>query len=476
MLKNTCVFVSFMLAISMMAVSIPSPTQARPVPQSFADLVEKLSPAVVNISTSMKPQKITHGPNPFEGHPFFEEFFGENFMQEFPMHIQPSASLGSGVIISADGYIVTNNHVVERADDIVIKMNNDEREYVAKLVGADPKNDIALLKIDAEKLPAVHFADSDAVRVGDWTLAIGNPFGLGGTVTAGIISGRGRQIGQGPYDDFLQTDTAINPGNSGGPLFNMAGDVVGINTAIFTRSGGSQGVGFAIPANTVELVVRQLKEHGRPVRGWLGVRIQEMTKPLAEVLDLTAKQGALVAGVVSGSPADKGGLKEGDLIIRFDGKTVKSMKDLPKMVAETKVGKRVHVDILREGNEVRLGVMIDELDEKEETNRISRMDSDEGIEDIAGMLLAPLDEASRDALGIDMGMKGVLVEAVLRESRAWLSGLRAGDVLLSVNRIKVATVADVKQALAGRDDENTLMLLMRSGEKSFIALKGEPKE
>ncbi len=315
-----------------------SPAQAADRPDSFADLAERLSPAVVNISTSMV---VKDGSRPAlprfpEGSPF------EDFFKEFEDRGQSrrTQSLGSGFIIDSSGIVVTNNHVIENADKISVILANDE-VFEAELIGRDQKTDIAVLKIDPgnTRLSAVSFGDSDKLRVGDWVIAIGNPFGLGGTVTAGIVSARGRDIGSGPYDDFIQTDASINRGNSGGPLFNLDGDVIGINTAIFSQSGGSVGIGFAISANLATQVVQQLQDFGRTRRGWLGVFIQEVTEDIAESLGLKTANGALVASVTENGPADKAGLQAGDVILKFDGQAVEKSRDLPRIVAETAVEK-----------------------------------------------------------------------------------------------------------------------------------------
>ena len=482
MIKQAFVFMlALAIKIGVLAIFFADDASARPVPESFADLVEKHSPSVVNISIATKPKPRTQRQrnpfegSPFEGHPLFDDLF-KDFFEGIPMQQMPTRSLGSGVIMSKDGYILTNNHVIEQADDVIVRLGDDEKEYTAEVVGADPKNDIALLKIEKDNLPAATLGNSDDVRVGDWVMAIGNPFGLGGTVTAGIISARGRNINQGPYDDFLQTDAAINPGNSGGPLFDMRGEVVGINTAILSRSGGSQGIGFAIPINTVKLIVEQIKEHGRPVRGWLGVRIQPVTTELAEALEMDEHIGALIAGVVERSPAAKAGLKEGDVIIEFDGRAVSKMQDLPKMVAETPVGKTVKVDVLRAGKRVRLTVKIHELDEDQDAvvSHVGK-DEDNGFE-VAGMVLSTLDEQSREALGLDADVKGVLVERVEAGNRAARSGLRPGDVLLQVNKKDVRTPEDVQEALQQKKGRSALVLIHRNDSTSFFALKAEESE
>ena len=449
------------------------------VPESFADLVEKQSQAVVNISTSVKPKKIkrkNQQPSPFTGDPFFDKFF-EDFFGGIPggpqMPARPQNSLGSGVIISKDGYIVTNNHVIARADDVVVKLQ-DDTELKAEVVGKDPKNDLALLKVSStEGLPFAKLGDSEKIRVGDWAIAIGNPFGLGGTVTAGIISARGRNIHQGPYDNFIQTDAAINPGNSGGPLFNKDGEIIGINTAILSRTGGSQGIGFAVPSNTVELIVEQIKEHGRPIRGWLGVRIQTVTSELAEAMDLDEAEGALVSAVVEDSPAEKAGVKEGDLILSYDGKKVKAMAELPKLVAETAVNKTVKVTVLRAGKVKTLQVKIAELKEDDEALAMNDLNDEDAETAVAGMTLTPLTDDEREALGLSDDVEGVVITSVERGSRADMSRVRAGDVIIELDKKPVQTVAAVKKAIEDKEGKSLLMLLVRGGDKLFVAFKKE---
>lgn len=451
-------------------------------PESFADLVEKQSKAVVNISTLTKPKKITQKRSqrrsPFSGDPlldrFFEDFFGGLPQGQEQLRTRPQNSLGSGVIISEDGYIVTNNHVVAKADDIIVKLQ-DDTEYKAEVVGKDPKNDLALLKVETkDDLPYAKMGDSEKIRVGDWAVAIGNPFGLGGTVTAGIISARGRNIQQGPYDNFIQTDAAINPGNSGGPLFNRDGEIIGINTAILSRTGGSQGIGFAVPSNTVQLIVKQIKEHGRPIRGWLGVRIQTVTKELAEAMDVKDAKGALVAAVVEDSPADKAGIKDGDLILMYDGKEVKEMVDLPKMVAETTVNKTVKVDLLRSGKTKTVNVKIAELEEDEDGNILAEVEEETSETVIGGMSLSKLTDDERDALGVESSVQGVVITSVEPDSRASYSRLRAGDIILEMDKQKVMSVADVAAVVEDNEGKSLLMLILRNGNKHFIAFKKDP--
>lgn len=329
-------------------------------PQSFADLVEDVEPAVVNISTTKtvripgSPFRHFFGPEEGPFGDFFRRFFGD-----IPDRELKQQSLGSGFIIDKDGYIITNNHVVEDADEIKVKLA-DGREFDAKVIGRDPKTDLALIKISSifKNLPTLSLGDSDAIRVGDWVLAIGNPFGLEHTVTQGIISASGRAIGAGPYDNFLQTDAPINPGNSGGPLINLKGEVIGINTAIVA---GGQGIGFAIPINVAKSIVDQLKEKGKVTRGWIGVSVQTITPEIARAFNLKEQNGALVADVVPGGPADKSGIKRGDIIISLNGKDVDEMSDLPKIVADTPIGKTVDVRIIRDGKEIILKITVGEM-------------------------------------------------------------------------------------------------------------------
>ena len=334
-------------------------------PDTLAPLVAEVKPAVVNISTTQAPrQQPRRGFRaPFRGQEPFEDFFERFFGGPMPQESRPQQSLGSGFIIDKEGYILTNNHVLENAGTISVKLAN-EKEYEAKVVGRDPRTDLALIKITARAdLPVVQLGDSDTLRVGDWVIAIGNPFGLGQTVTAGIVSAKGRVIGQGPYDDFIQTDAAINPGNSGGPLFNTKGEVVGINTAIFSQSGGNIGIGFAVPISMAKGLVPQLKAKGRVSRGWLGVSIGPVTDEAAKELKLKDKKGALVMEVVERSPADRAGFQQGDVIVSFDGKDVAGPAELPRLVASTAIGKEVSLRVIREGRSLDIKATIREFRE-----------------------------------------------------------------------------------------------------------------
>lgn len=437
----------------------------------IASLVEQYGDAVVNISTTTKSEPRSPGgrmPMPFGGTPF-EDLFKDFFEQMPQQQMRPAQSLGSGVIISADGYVVTNNHVVQQADDIVVRMS-DETEYKAELIGSDSKNDLALLKIDAGKLlPFAEFGNSDEVRVGEWVVAIGNPFGLGGTVTTGIISARGRHIGAGPYDDFFQTDAAINPGNSGGPLFSLEGEVIGINTAILSRSGGNQGIGFSIPSNIVQNTVEQIKEHGRPIRGWLGVRIQKVTDDMASALGLDESKGALVAEVEPDSPADKAGLEVGDVILAYDSKTVQDMTDLPKLVAQTAVGATVKMNVLREGNMKQLTAKIAELEEEDVTT-MAGADEDAGA-DTLGLSLSNLTASARERYGIDKGLDGALIVNVAPGSAAMQAGIREGDVVVRVGKTPVQSVKEAKKAIANEDGKTVLLLVNRQGSNLFVPVR-----
>ena len=449
---------------------------------AVADLAEQHSAAVVNVSTTSKPKPMMdrtfhqfEGQTPFEGTPF-EDFF-KDFFRHSPMQNMPVRSLGSGVLISADGYVLTNNHVVDGADDIVVRLQ-DEHEFKAKIVGRDSKNDLALLKIDGKNLPYVTLGDSDKVRVGEWVVAIGNPFGLGGTVTAGIISARGRHIGQGPYDDFLQTDAAINPGNSGGPLFNMQGEVIGINTAILSRSGGSQGIGFSIPSNTAKLIVDQLKTYGHAIRGWLGVRIQTVTSDMAEALGRKESGGALVAEVVSGSPAAKAGLKSGDLIVKYDDQDIRKMVDLPRLVAETEVGKTVPLAIVRNGKKMTLKTTIAELkeDDKADTSAADKAPDAVPSDAPLGMQLKDMTDDLRQQYQVDDKVKGVIVTGLNPDGPAAAAGVKVGDVILRVNRTDVTTARAATKLIKQDKGAAVLLLLNREGGNTFVPVRRQTSD
>ncbi len=451
---------------------------ARAAPENFADLAERLLPAVVNISTTQRIEGRT-GPelpqfppgSPFEE--FFKEFFERN---QPPQGRRRATSLGSGFIIDPDGYVVTNNHVIQDADEITV-ITHDNRRLEATLVGRDPKTDLALLKVEAgEKLPAVRFGDSDATRVGDWIIAIGNPFGLGGTVTAGIISARGRDIKAGPYDDFLQTDASINRGNSGGPMFNTNGEVIGINTAIYSPTGNSVGIGFSIPSATAEPVINQLLDSGEVRRGWLGVHIQTVTEELAETLGLDRPRGALVASVIEGGPAEQAGVKAGDVIVQFADREVEEMRRLPRIVAETPVGRDVAVVVWRDRQETRLSVAVGELRE-EETVVASRPASGETTNVEIGLTLSEVTPALRERFELEENTKGVVITDVDASGPAADKDLLPGDVIVEVSQEEVDSPGDLatKVEKARSAGQKSVLLLVESkrGGLRFIALRIE---
>ncbi|MGG7568161.1 DegQ family serine endoprotease [Rhodovulum sp. DZ06] len=469
-------------AAFMVALTPLSQAVARGAPESFADLAEKLSPAVVNISTSQTinaPERPS-GPRLPENSPFrelFPDLFGDE--GDAPRRgPRKASSLGSGFVISADGYIVTNNHVIDGADEIKANFA-DGSSLDARLIGTDPKTDIALLKVEPDApLTFVSFGNSDASRVGEWVLAIGNPFGLGGSVSAGIISARNRNINAGPYDDFIQTDAAINRGNSGGPLFNMDGEVIGVNTAIISPSGGSIGIGFSVPSAIASRVVDQIQEYGATRRGWLGVQIQTVTPELAEGLGLEAAAGALVTGVVDDGPAADAGIEVGDVIMRFDGNEVDAMRDLPRMVAETEVGKAVRVVVWRKGESRTLKVTLGLLEEEPPVQNASVTQDEAPAEEaeVLGLALGPLTDKRREAFGIAGDVSGVLITEVNPDGAGAEKGLRQGDVIVEVSLEPVSDPKDVadKVAEARENGRKSVMMLVHTrGEGRFVALSLE---
>lgn len=431
-------------------------------PQSFADLVEKVKPAVVNISTE-KTVRIPGSPfRHFFGDEPFRDFF-KWFFEDIPDRELKQQSLGSGFIIDKDGYIITNNHVVEGADEIRVKLA-DGREFKARVVGRDPKTDLALIKITTlfKDLPVLTLGDSDKIRVGDWVLAIGNPFGLEHTVTQGIISATGRVIGAGPYDNFLQTDAPINPGNSGGPLINLNGEVIGINTAIIATG---QGIGFAIPSNLAKNVISQLKEKGKVIRGWLGVSVQSITPEIAASLGLKNESGALVTDVVSGSPADLAGIKRGDVIVSFNGKEIKKMLDLPRLVAETPAGKRVEIKIIRDGKENILSATISEQKEGRITFKGLTIGEQLGINvhDITPQLARQFNLKDRS---------GVVVIDVLPNSLADEAGIEVGDIIKEINKNPVKNLKDYEALIERVNKDKPLLFLIKRGNQTlYISIR-----
>jgi serine protease Do len=465
--------------------------QARPAPESFADLAAKLLPAVVNISTS---QTVKKGSTPQmpqlpPGSPF-EEFFKEFFdrQQRREKNGQPqrkATSLGSGFIIDTAGLVVTNNHVIDGAEEIYVILHDNTR-LKAKVVGRDAKTDLAVLKVETDiKLTSVRFGDSDKSRIGDWVVAIGNPFGLGGTVTAGIISARARNINSGPYDDFIQTDASINRGNSGGPLFNLAGEVIGINTAIYSPTGGSVGIGFSIPSKLAEPLINQLKEFGRARRGWLGVRIQTVTEELAESLGMGKPRGALVASLTEGGPARTSDIEVGDVILSFDGKPIKEMRNLPRIVAETIVGKKVKVVVWRKGREESASIVLGEFPEDDKIALLGKDKKKNGakIEKTAvlGLTLSLLTDELRAQFQLEKSVEGVVVTEVAGDSSAAAKQVRPGSVIRKIGSdqevVKTPHQVQARVETARKAKHKSLLLLFeRGGDSRFVALPLNPKK
>ena len=472
------------IAAGVLGMATYSPVMAKTAPANadlnriektgFADLIEAVSPAVVAISVKgsaaahqagMPEFQLPPG-SPFED--FFERFYkhrenGKNEPRKF-------GAQGSGFIVDADGVVVTNHHVVKGAEEITV-ITGEGDEYVAELKGYDAKTDLAVLTIETDKeLPYVVFGSSDAARVGDWVLAIGNPFGLGGTATSGIISARGRDINSGPLDDFLQIDAPINRGNSGGPLFNASGEVIGVNTAIFSPNGGNVGIGFAIPSSMASSIVDQLMEKGHVERGWLGVQIQQLTDDLAESLGLSETRGALVSSVVEDSPADKSGIEVGDVIMDFDGKEVEEMRDLPRIVAETPAGSKARVEVWRDGKPRSLDV---EVGESKLEQPVELGSSEEGSKGKLGLALAELNEENRARYRVDEKSDGVLVVKVVPDSPAAEKGIRPGDVIKMVGSSEVGNpgqvVNEVRKAFDD-DRKSVLLLVERDGADRFVAV------
>ena len=482
--------------ISYSAFTTPTWAQSAPptmVPVSFADLADKLQPMVVNISSTQKLDTGDSGvgqppmemPELPEGSPF-EDFFND-YMKRHQGDTQamPATSLGSGFIIDKEkGYIVTNNHVIKDAQEIRITLH-DNSIVNASVVGKDDKTDIALLQADLKghDVSAAPFGDSDVLRVGDWVMAIGNPFGLGGTVTAGIVSARKRDINAGPYDDFIQTDASINRGNSGGPMFNLRGEVIGINTAIFSPSGGSVGIGFAIPSNMTKTVIDQLTKYGKTRRGWLGVRIQTVTDEIAESLNLGKTRGALVASITLAGPAEKAGVKAGDVILKFNGKDVTDMRALPRIVADTEIGKTAPMLIWRDGKEMTLDVPVGELEAAEEQGLVEKQnpaapespETGEALTDLKIKVL-PLTPTVRAQFGIASDVTGMVVADIDPDADAARKGLSEGDVIVEMNQTPIKTTAEGMKILSdakAAKRSSVLMLVNRQGDIQFIAVKLE---
>ena len=451
------------------AAGVPASEARAVTPQSlpdFASLAKKLGPAVVNVSTSGVRRTAQEGPNPFGDDDSLNQFWQRFFGGRIPRGggAQRQKGLGSGFIIDRDGTIVTNYHVVDGADKIVVTLS-DGRTFDGKVLGKDEKTDVAVVKITANHdLPTAALGDSDRLEVGEWVMAIGNPFGLDHTVTSGIVSAKGRHIGAGPYDDFIQTDASINPGNSGGPLINLRGEVVGINTAIFSGTGSNIGIGFAIPVNLVKDELSQLKSKGKIVRGFVGVTIQKVTPDLADSIGLKQATGALVADVSKDGPADRAGIKTGDVITEFDHKDIKDSADLPLLVARTAPGKTVPVKILRNSKDMTLNVAVGEMKESREVVASSR-------EGNLGLSVQPLTPELASNLGIDK-TDGVVVTSVQPGSPGDDAGLQQGDVIAEINHKRIRSLADYNAAISEAGKNKTVLFLVRRGEGSlFLALK-----
>ena len=451
-------------------------------PESVADVAEGLQETVVNISTTQTVKGAGEegspgGPGP-KGSPFeefFDDFFDEEGGDGLPRKVN---SLGSGFVIDPSGLVVTNNHVIEGADEIIINFTDGRKLKVTKVLGHDPKTDLALLKVEPkEPLKAAKFGNSSRMRVGDWVMAIGNPFGLGGTVTVGVISATKRDINAGPYDDFLQTDAAINRGNSGGPLFDMEGEVIGVNTAIISPTGGSIGIGFAVPSNTALQVIDQLKQYGETRRGWLGVHVQNVTEEIAESLGLPRPSGALVAKVSPDSPAAAAGIEASDVILKFDGQPIESMRSLPRAVAATPIGKEVEIELLRKGAATKLEVTVGRLpaeEEVEEPEAAGEEQDETERETLLGLSIAPLTDEFRTQFGIGKTVQGVVVLEVDPASAAAQKQVKAGDVIVEVTQEKVSEPQDVLarvEAVKQAGRKSVLLLLSDAkGELRFVAV------
>jgi len=445
--------------------------------EALADVAAGVTPSVVNISTT-KTIKQDNTANPFFDDPFFRRFFGDQAPHPNVPKEHKEQSLGSGVIVSEDGYIITNNHVIEKAQEIKVLLSN-KRDYKAKLIGADPKTDIAIVKIEAKGLNALPWGDSTKLKVGEIVFAIGNPFGLNQTVTMGVISAVGRaNVGIADYEDFIQTDAAINPGNSGGALINARGELVGINTAILSRTGGYQGIGFAVPSSMARQVMDSLVKFKKVVRGWLGVSIQEVTADLAEEFGVKDLKGALISGVMKGSPAEKAGIKQGDVLLQYNGKVVEDTGNLRNMVSQTIIGTKVKVRLLRHKKELEVEAEIAELPKKlaeagakggEEAEN-----NDEESTSLTGITVRELTPDLAARFGLDENEKGVMVVKVDQESKAMEVGIRPGDLILQINQKNIATIEDYKKAAAKiKAKDRLLLLIRRKGEDLYVTIRPE---
>ena len=460
--------------LTLLVINFSSFVSAQNAPESFADLAERLMPSVVNISTT---QTIVTNVNPFPfqfppGSPF------EDMFKEFSTPQKRKASaLGSGFIIDAKGIVVTNNHVIKGAEDILVRVEGDTEyiEYKAKVIGADPLSDIAVLKIESsDKFVPVKFGDSDKARIGDWVIAIGNPLGLSGTVTSGIISARNRNIGLSRYEDYIQTDASINQGNSGGPLFNMEGDVIGINTAILGRE-GNIGIGFSIPSNSAKKVIDQLIEFGETKRGWLGVRIQQVTKEIADVEKLDEPRGALVASVAENSPSDKAGVKAGDIILEFDGTNIKEMRELPKIVAQTEVGKTVEVKIWRNKKELTKKITLGRLETSEDfISEKKEMDSNISEIESLKITVRVLNTKDIENRKLPKNTSGLVITAIKKDSPV-INYLRVNDIIIEAQKNKIKSIEDLEIVVNNvlQSDEKTILFVIynNQNQRRYIGIK-----
>ena len=463
-------FIQLLLVI-LFSINIQNTSNAANMPASFADLAEKLMPSVVNISTTTT---VTTRSNPFPfefppGSPFEDMFKDYGTPQK-----RQTSALGSGFIIDEKGIVITNNHVIQGAEDVYVRVNG-EKNIKAKVIGADPGMDLAVLQIESDQIfTPVKFGDSDTARIGDWVIAIGNPFGLGGTVTAGIISARNRSIGLSRYEDYIQTDASINQGNSGGPLFNMDGDVVGINTAILGQS-GSIGIGFAIPSNSAQKVINQLIEFGETKRGWLGVRIQTVTKDIADVEKLKEPRGALVASVAENSPSDKGGIKAGDIILEFDGKKINEMSELPRIVAETEVGKKVKLKVWRNKREITKEIILGRLETSEDF-KSQGLVTEKPKEDIIDGLKIKVRLLSKDDIkerNLPKNTTGLVITEIDKDSP--VNYLQVNNIIVEAQKKKINTIGDldniVKLALKSNDKSLLIAIYNNNNQRRYIGVK-----
>ena len=463
-------FIKILLLI-LFSINIQNTTNAANMPASFADLAEKLMPSVVNISTTTT---VTTRSNPFPfefppGSPFEDMFKDYGTPQK-----RQTSALGSGFIIDEKGIVITNNHVIQGAEDVFVRVNG-EKNIKAKVIGADPGMDLAVLQIESDqKFTPVKFGDSDTARIGDWVIAIGNPFGLGGTVTAGIISARNRSIGLSRYEDYIQTDASINQGNSGGPLFNMDGDVVGINTAILGQS-GSIGIGFAIPSNSAQKVINQLIEFGETKRGWLGVRIQTVTKDIADVEKLDEPRGALVASVAENSPSDKGGIKAGDIILEFDGKKINEMSELPRIVAETEVGKKVKLKVWRNKREITKEIILGRLETSEDFKSQGLVTEKPKEDKIDGLKIKVrlLNKDDIKERNLPKNTTGLVITEIDKDSP--VNYLQVNNIIVEAQKKKINTIGDldniVKLALKSNDKSLLIAIYNNNNQRRYIGVK-----